>query len=214
MRVIGLCLSCFFQDNSGIRYYARSSSSTRTGTSRLILGADAVVEDSTVTTKAKKGTIQLYGGGDTSNTATITSSGFTGDRTLTLPDKNGTFALTTDIPTDDIYTVSGFVASNNIIKCTSSGYYYAFVPADVNKISSVVGFYASCSSPYTAQWQADITSSKLNVPLSRSYIVDGYINGTTRKQNCFVFKFGTSDPGTIGYQIMYSRIPFAITNPV
>ena len=85
-------------DTTGFSYDATTST---TGYARITLGNSTAQP----TSGSKYGSLRLYG--TTANSTTIVSGAPTAMRTITLPDKTGTVALTDDIPTFPSNNVTG-----------------------------------------------------------------------------------------------------------
>lgn len=87
-------------DTTGFSYYEYNGETSISGSSCIILGNNIAQ----LTTGNKEGYIQLYGLGTYSNTIKVGT--LNANRTVTLPNKSGTIALTDDIPSN-IVTGSG-----------------------------------------------------------------------------------------------------------
>lgn len=101
-----------YYDSTGIHYNNVNGSTTAVGKADLVLG------NSTASGNAnnKKGTISLYS--STSNYGYFTTADLTDQRTYTFPDKTGTVALTSDIPTSMDSNTTGITASTTATKTT------------------------------------------------------------------------------------------------
>ena len=91
-------------DSTGFKYDATSSTN---GYARLYLGNGTA----SGTTGSKYGRLMIYG--TTAYGVTLDSGSPTENRTISLPNKNGTIALTSDVPTKvtDLTNDSGFISS-------------------------------------------------------------------------------------------------------
>ena len=81
-------------DTTGFSYYEYNGTTSVTGSSRIILGNNTPAQ----TAGNKIGSIQIYGGTAYSYTISGSTLGPLANRTITLPDKTGTIALTSDVP--------------------------------------------------------------------------------------------------------------------
>lgn len=107
---------------------ADASASGTTVNSELIIGNSLANNDSTNYAKNRRGRLSMYGTGSTylsmyvnpasSKTITLKTSGTTA-REYTLPDKAGTFAMTSDIPDVTSYTNGGVTVTNTATSTNS-----------------------------------------------------------------------------------------------
>lgn len=95
-------------DSTGFKYSTYTGTSNVTGSSILYLGNNTAAG----TAGNKIGYIKLYGATQYSYTITGGALNPLADRTLTLPDKSGTIALTSDLPTIPSNNVTGSGSTN------------------------------------------------------------------------------------------------------
>lgn len=110
-------------DSTGFSYDATTST---TGYARITLGNSTAQP----TSGSKYGALRLYG--TTANSTTIVSGAPTAIRTITLPDKTGTVALTSDIVDEKIKLT---------LQSTSGTYPLIFGPTSITTNSTYQGYY-------------------------------------------------------------------------
>ncbi|SHL74061.1 hypothetical protein SAMN04488494_0617 [Xylanibacter ruminicola] len=102
--------------NDSIKYKALSGSTSVLGRAELYIG------NSIAKGKAKNMEGKLFIYSSTANAAVIACAALTATRNFTLPDKTGTFAMVSDIPTDNSQLANGAGYLKSISAATSSSY--------------------------------------------------------------------------------------------
>lgn len=159
-------------DSTGFKYDATSSTN---GYARLYLGNGTA----SGTTGSKYGRLMIYG--TTAYAVTLDSGSPTENRTISLPNKNGTVALTSDVPTktSDLTNDSGFLTSHQSL----SNY------VTLNGIQTITGGKTFSSEvTFSASGASDISSNVLCAfKVNRGQITNFFTQNIYTKTNDITF---------------------------
>jgi len=164
-----------YHDRNGFTYLKSNGTTSSIGTAQLTLGNNVA----SGTSGNRQGKIQLYG---STTYAHIITGAPTANRTITLPDKTGTIALTSDIPTkvSDLTNDAGYTSNTGTVTGVKVN------GTTINPSSGVVDIGTVAASD-TQVTQTGIISNTSDENLSHNYrlVLSGSASDTTETNTVY-----------------------------